>query len=66
VKEYKENYLAHILRIPTNRIPRKLFDGHLKERNKEEGDRQRQREVSLRRDARINSSHTKIETGLKV
>jgi hypothetical protein len=30
VKEYKHNYLGHILRMPTNRIPRNLFGCHPK------------------------------------
>jgi hypothetical protein len=38
VKEYQQNYVEHILRMPTYRIPRKLFDCHRKGR-RERGQR---------------------------
>jgi hypothetical protein len=30
-KEYQQNHLKYISRIPTNQIPQKLFDYHRKE-----------------------------------
>jgi hypothetical protein len=31
-KEYQQNYFEHILRLPTYRIPRKMFKYHTKGR----------------------------------
>jgi hypothetical protein len=32
IKEYQQNYFEHILRMPTYRIPRKIFNYHPKGR----------------------------------
>jgi hypothetical protein len=32
IREYQQNYFEHILRMPTYRIPRKIFNYHLKGR----------------------------------
>jgi hypothetical protein len=32
IREYQQNYFEHILRMPTHRIPRKMFNYHPKGR----------------------------------
>jgi hypothetical protein len=38
VKEYEQNYLEHVISVPTNLIPRKLFDYHPKGRRERKVD----------------------------